>query len=135
MQALSSNLADTGAARARGPRPEQPREVGAAPAAALTPGFSASLSPSSAPYPIALPLRPQAYASNYSGHAKVDRLLYVAERSRGGTLEADALRLVVEELKQVGAGGWVGWGGAGGWVVVVVEWGGGGWVGGGASGR
>ena len=53
-----------------------------------------------------LPLHPfprlQAYAANYSGHAKIDRLLFVADRSTGQPLELEALKLAADALKRVG---------------------------------
>lgn len=45
---------------------------------------------------------PQAYASNYAGHAKIDRLLFIAERRLGTPFGNDALRLAADELSQVG---------------------------------
>lgn len=44
----------------------------------------------------------QAYIANYTGHAKVDRLLFIAERSSGKPLELEALRMAHDELKKVG---------------------------------
>lgn len=43
----------------------------------------------------------QAYASNYVGHAKVERLLFIAEKKQGTAFGDDALRLALEELSQV----------------------------------
>lgn len=43
----------------------------------------------------------QAYIGNYTGHAKLDRLLFIAERSQGRALELDALRMAHDELKKV----------------------------------
>ena len=43
----------------------------------------------------------QAYAANYTGHAKIDRLLFVAKASEGRPLELDALKMAVDALKQV----------------------------------
>lgn len=44
---------------------------------------------------------PQAYASNYSGHACIDRLLFVAEKSVGQPLELEALTRATDVLKRV----------------------------------
>lgn len=44
---------------------------------------------------------PQAYAGNYIGHAKVERLLFIAEKKQGTAFGDDALRLALEELSQV----------------------------------
>ena len=49
-----------------------------------------------------LPPPLQAYAANYSGHAKIDRLLFVADRSVGQPLELEALKLAADALKRVG---------------------------------
>lgn len=43
----------------------------------------------------------QAYASNYTGHAKVERLLFIAEKQQGTAFGDDALRLALEDLSQV----------------------------------
>ena len=43
----------------------------------------------------------QAYASNYVGHAKMERLLFIAEKKQGTAFGDDALRLALEELSQV----------------------------------
>lgn len=43
----------------------------------------------------------QAYANNYTGHAKVERLLFIAEKQQGTAFGDDALRLALEELSQV----------------------------------
>lgn len=50
---------------------------------------------------------PQVYASQFSGHAKVDRLLFIAKKTRGQQLETDALRLAAEELKKVRGIAWM----------------------------
>ncbi|GLI71778.1 hypothetical protein VaNZ11_017122, partial [Volvox africanus] len=42
----------------------------------------------------------EAYISNYTGHAKIDRLLFIAERSAGKPLELEALRMAHDELKK-----------------------------------
>lgn len=47
----------------------------------------------------ALPV--QAYAANYSGHARIDRLLFAADKSAGSPLELEALKLAADALKQV----------------------------------
>lgn len=44
---------------------------------------------------------PQAYAQLYSGHGKIDRLLFVADKSGGKPLEVEALKMAAEELKKV----------------------------------
>ncbi len=43
----------------------------------------------------------QAYASNYVSHAKVDRLLFIANNNQGTAFADDALRLALDELSQV----------------------------------
>ncbi|KXZ46324.1 hypothetical protein GPECTOR_45g94 [Gonium pectorale] len=45
----------------------------------------------------------EAYISNYTGHGKVDRLLFIAERSTGKPLELEALRMAHDELKKTEA--------------------------------
>ena len=47
-----------------------------------------------------LPSR-QAYAANYSGHARIDRLLFAAEKNVGKPLELEALKLAADALKKV----------------------------------
>ncbi|EFJ45720.1 hypothetical protein VOLCADRAFT_63341 [Volvox carteri f. nagariensis] len=42
----------------------------------------------------------QAYISNYTGHAKIDRLLFIADRTAGKPLELEALRMAHDELKK-----------------------------------
>ncbi|GLC42921.1 hypothetical protein PLESTB_001814700 [Pleodorina starrii] len=42
----------------------------------------------------------EAYISNYAGHAKIDRLFFIAERSQGKPLELEALRMAHDELKK-----------------------------------
>ncbi|KAG2424834.1 hypothetical protein HXX76_014255 [Chlamydomonas incerta] len=42
----------------------------------------------------------EAYIANYTGHSKIDRLLFVAERSAGKPLELEALRMAHDELKR-----------------------------------
>lgn len=46
---------------------------------------------------------PQAYAANYSGHARIDRLMFAAEKSVGKPLELEALKLAADVLKKVSA--------------------------------
>jgi hypothetical protein len=46
----------------------------------------------------------QAHIANYTGHAKVDRLIFIAEKTAGGPLELEALKLAHDELKRVRAG-------------------------------
>eukprot|EP00887_Chlorella_sp_A99_P005019 scaffold4.g5019.t1 len=41
----------------------------------------------------------EAYAAQYSGHAKIDRLLFIADRSAGRPAELEALKLAAAELK------------------------------------
>ena len=43
----------------------------------------------------------QAYIANYTGHTKIDRLVFIAERSAGKPLELEALQLAADDLKQV----------------------------------
>jgi COP9 signalosome complex subunit 1 len=43
----------------------------------------------------------QAYANNYTGHAKIDRLLFMSKTSIFQHLEVDALKLAVDEVKKV----------------------------------
>lgn len=40
----------------------------------------------------------EAYAANYSGHTKINRLLFIAEHCK--ELELDACKMVVDELKK-----------------------------------
>lgn len=42
----------------------------------------------------------EAYASNYAGHIKVDRLLFVADKALGHPLELEALKMAADELKK-----------------------------------
>ncbi|KAI3428534.1 hypothetical protein D9Q98_007357 [Chlorella vulgaris] len=42
----------------------------------------------------------EAYVSNYSGHARINRLLFIADRSVGNPLELEALKLAADTLKQ-----------------------------------
>lgn len=43
----------------------------------------------------------QGYASYYTGHAKVDRLLFIAGASTDASVQMEALRLAHEEAKKV----------------------------------
>ena len=49
----------------------------------------------------------QAYIGNYTGHTKIDRLLFVAERGKGTPLELEALKIAHDELKKACA--WAAW--------------------------
>lgn len=49
-------------------------------------------------------LHVQAYIGNYSSHTKIDRLIFIAEKSAGQPLELEALKLAADELRQVGGG-------------------------------
>jgi len=42
----------------------------------------------------------QAYISNYTSHTKIDRLLFIAERNQGKSLELEALKLAADEVLQ-----------------------------------
>ena len=42
----------------------------------------------------------QVQAGNYAGHAKIDRLLFIAEKRVGTPFGEDALRLAITELSQ-----------------------------------
>ncbi len=42
---------------------------------------------------------PQNYISNYTGHTKIERLIFIADRAAGTPLELDALRLAAQELR------------------------------------
>jgi hypothetical protein len=42
----------------------------------------------------------QAYIAAYSGHARIKRLLFIAERNAGKPLELDALQLAADALRQ-----------------------------------
>lgn len=48
-----------------------------------------------------LPLPFQAHISSYTGHTKVNRLLFIASRSAGKPLELEALKLVHDQLRRV----------------------------------
>ena len=75
----------------------------------------------------------QSYAATYSGHAKIDRLMFIADRSQGTARELEALKVAAAELKKVSAGGtgwecaqcvgrwWGGCVGGGGWRGLVVQ--------------
>ena len=43
----------------------------------------------------------QAYAANYTGHGKIDRLICVADKSAGQPMEVEALKMAVSELQKV----------------------------------
>lgn len=43
----------------------------------------------------------QAYASSYSGHARVNRLLFLASKTVGTPTELEALRLAADQLRKV----------------------------------
>ncbi len=43
----------------------------------------------------------QAYASSYSGHARVNRLLFIASKTVGTPTELEALRLAADQLRKV----------------------------------
>ena len=52
----------------------------------------------------ALPLLPQAYIANYSGHTKIDRALFIAKaavQQGNSALELQALRVAHDELRKV----------------------------------
>jgi COP9 signalosome complex subunit 1 len=43
----------------------------------------------------------QNYASSYTGHAKVNRLIFIAEKTADAQLSLAALRIAADELKKV----------------------------------
>lgn len=43
----------------------------------------------------------QAYIANYSGHAKIDRLMFIANKCQGRPAELQALTMAATALKQV----------------------------------
>ncbi len=43
----------------------------------------------------------QGYAANYSSHAKIDRLLFIASASKDASVQLEALRLASDEVKKV----------------------------------
>ncbi len=43
----------------------------------------------------------QAYSANYAGHAKIDRLIFIADKSQGTAREVEALKMAASELKKV----------------------------------
>ena len=45
----------------------------------------------------------QAYAGAYRGHAKLDRLLFIADKTKNPQLALEAYKLAHDEAKQVGA--------------------------------
>ena len=58
--------------------------------------------------PAAAAAAAQSYIANYTGHTKIDRLLFIASRSVGKDLELEALRIAHDELKKVGVCCWQG---------------------------
>ena len=44
--------------------------------------------------------RAQAYIANYSGFTKVQRLVFIADKTTGKPMEVEALKLAVEELRR-----------------------------------
>ena len=46
-----------------------------------------------------LPL--QAYANNYTGNAKINRLVFISEKTADAGLALSALKIAAEELKKV----------------------------------
>ena len=47
----------------------------------------------------------QAYAATYSGHAKIDRRVFLADRSQDTSRELEALKMAAAELKKVSGEG------------------------------
>ena len=43
----------------------------------------------------------QAYASSYTGHARVARLLFIAGKTAGTQMELEALHLAADQLRKV----------------------------------
>ena len=43
----------------------------------------------------------QNYASNYTGHAKINRLIFISEKTADAQLALQALRIAADELKKV----------------------------------
>lgn len=43
----------------------------------------------------------QGYIANYTGHTKIDRLVFIANKSAGTPLEVEALKIAHDELKKV----------------------------------
>ena len=43
----------------------------------------------------------QAYANNYTGNAKINRLVFISEKTADAGLALSALRIAAEELKKV----------------------------------
>jgi COP9 signalosome complex subunit 1 len=43
----------------------------------------------------------QAYASNYTGNAKINRLIFIAEKTTDTALALSALKLAADDLKRV----------------------------------
>jgi hypothetical protein len=57
--------------------------------------------PPSAPLPSPALLPAQAYINNYAGYTKIQRLLFIADKSVGKPLELEALKIAAEELRKV----------------------------------
>ena len=49
-----------------------------------------------------MPLLVQAYANNYTGNAKINRLVFISEKTADAGLALSALKIAAEELKKVG---------------------------------
>ena len=43
----------------------------------------------------------QSYIQAYSGHNKINRLVFIADKNHGKPIEADALKLAHDEVKKV----------------------------------
>lgn len=43
----------------------------------------------------------QAYASNYTGNVKINRLIFIAENTADSTLALSALKIAADDLKKV----------------------------------
>lgn len=43
----------------------------------------------------------QAYANNYTGNAKINRLVFISEKTADAGLALSALKIAAEELKKV----------------------------------
>ena len=48
-----------------------------------------------------MPLRAQAYANNYTGNAKINRLVFISAKTADAGLALSALKIAAEELKKV----------------------------------
>ena len=42
----------------------------------------------------------QTYASNYTGHARISRMLFIAEHGPGTQMQLEALKIAAEEARQ-----------------------------------